>query len=101
MRNATIKSLMNRIEAIARKEYRDIVGQLQCMLDMYEGKTAPKEKRAYTKRKAKAIPTTPEIKVDGRSKRKPLTAQQKKNISMGIKLAHARKKLSDSQVSTH
>lgn len=92
-KDITIKSLMNRIEAIARREYRDIVGQLQCMLDMYEGKDAPKAKRSYTKRKAKASPTVTAPKQDGRNKRKPLSAQQKKNISMGIKLAHARKKL--------
>jgi hypothetical protein len=93
MHNQTIKSLMNRIETIARQEYRDIVGQLTCMLDMYEKQTGVKSKRTYTKRKAKSVVTS-DVPAVARKKRKPLTAKQKKNISMGRRLANARKKLS-------
>jgi hypothetical protein len=91
MHNQTIKSLMTRIETIARQEYRDIVGQLTCMLDMYEKQTGVKSKRTYTKRKEKAVVSS--VVPATRKKRKPLTAAQKKNISMGRRLANARKKL--------
>jgi hypothetical protein len=132
-----MKSVMNRIENLAKKEYRDIVGQLEAMLSVYEKTTGVSSKRPYTR---KELATTeakpPEKKVVAKSdrpafqlvspqipkqrkvrkdkgqkraaytkrtpsekmlnaykSRKPLTAQQKKNISMGRKLALARKKL--------
>lgn len=126
-----MKSVMNRIENLARKEYRDIVGQLEAMLSVYERTTGVTSKRQYTR---KELATTeakpPEVKrpafklvspdmpkqrkvrkdkgqkrapyskketsekmLAAYKKRKPLTDQQKKNISMGRKLATARKKL--------
>ena len=125
-----MKSVMNRIENLARKEYRDIVGQLEAMLSVYEKTTGVTSKRPYTK---KELATTeakpPEKKVVAKSdrpsfklvspdmpkqrkvrkdkgqkrgsytkrkpndQRKPMSTQARKNISMGRKLAAARKKL--------
>lgn len=131
-----MKSVMNRIENLAKKEYRDIVGQLEAMLSVYERTTGVTSKRPYTrkelatteakppekkvvksdrptfalvppqmpkqrkvrkdkgqKRAAYTKRTPSEKQANAYKTRKPLTAQQKKNISMGRKLAFARKKL--------
>ena len=125
-----MKSVMNRIENLAKKEYRDIVGQLEAMLSVYERTTGVTSKRTYTrkelstteakppekkvvksdrptfalvspqmpkqrkvrkdkgqKRAAYTKRTPSEKQANAYKTRKPLTAQQKKNISMGRKLA--------------
>lgn len=130
-----MKSVMNRIENLAKKEYRDIVGQLEAMLSVYEKTTGVTSKRPYTRKELATTEAKPPQKVaksdrpafqlvspqmpkqrkvrkdkgqkratytkrtpsekmvNAYKNRKPLTAQQKKNISMGRKLAFARKKL--------
>lgn len=123
MRNATLKSTIARIETIARNEYRDLTGQLNAMLDLWnktfgdslspllqikgslrtshDGPVAmPATKRKARKDKGQKRETysksEPMPVTTQRKQRKPLTAQQKKNISMGRKLAYARKKLNAS-----
>lgn len=108
MRKANeLKTVLNRIEAIARKEYRDIVGQLEMMLDVYEGKTTLSSKRPYTLKELATTEGKPPTKVgrpkgsknhpavhkDGTPKKFVMTKQQRKNVSMGLKLSWARRKL--------
>ena len=121
MRKPTLKSLMTRLEKLAKSEYRDIEGQLRCVLDHYESSrpmpikvSEPKQKRAYTKRQKDQRPelvlTSPEMpkqrkpRSDIGKKRKPynvtktrspMSKQHRKNISMGRKLANARRKLAE------
>lgn len=54
---------MNRIENLARKEYRDIVGQLEMMLSVYEKQTGVSSKRPYTKKELKTTEAKPPEKV--------------------------------------
>jgi hypothetical protein len=108
MRKANeLKTLLNRIETIARREYRDIVGQLQMMLDIYEKQTCLTSERPYTRKELATTEGKPPTKVgrpkgsknhstvhkDGTPKKFVMTKAQRKNVSMGLKLSWARRKL--------
>jgi hypothetical protein len=86
-----LKTVLNRIETLARKEYRDIVGQLEMMLDVYEKRQGVSSKRPYTRTELKSTEGKPPSKP--RKKSKTMTSQGRKNISMGMKLSWARRKL--------
>ena len=119
-----MKSVMARVENLARKEYRDIVGQLEAMLAVYEKTTGVNSKRPYTKKELATTEAKPPEKVvksdrpafqlvspgpakqrkvrsdkGGTHKKwaKPKPAKARtargKAISMGKRLASARKKL--------
>jgi hypothetical protein len=67
-----MKSVMNRIENIARKEFRDIVGQLEAMLAVYEKQTGVTSKRPYTKKELATTEAKPPERV---VKLKPLASK--------------------------
>lgn len=48
--NSEVKPLMNRIENLARKEHRNIVGQLTHILEVYEKTTGLSGKRPYNRK---------------------------------------------------
>ena len=48
--NSEVKPLMNRIENLARKEHRNIVGQLTHILEVYEKATGLSGKRPYNRK---------------------------------------------------
>lgn len=48
--NSEVKPLMNRIENLARKEHRNIVGQLTHILEVYEKTTGLSDKRPYNRK---------------------------------------------------
>ena len=102
-----LKNVLNRIETIARQEYRDIVGQLEMMLDVYEKQVGVSSKRPYTRTELATTEGKPPAKMgrpkgsknhstvhkDGTPKKFVMTKQQRKNVSMGLKLSWARRKL--------
>lgn len=97
MRKANeLKTVLNRIETLARKEYRDIVGQLEMMLDVYEQRQGVSSKRPYTR---KELPTT-EAKPPAKPRKKTMSSKGRKNISMGMKLSWARRKLASSNITS-
>lgn len=59
--NSEVKPLMNRIENLARKEHRNIVGQLTHILEVYEKTTGITGKRPYN-RKPKELAQEKELK---------------------------------------
>ena len=117
--NSAVQPLMTRIENMARKEHRNIVGQLTHILEVYEKTTGITGKRAYNRKpkqlvqekvvKPKRYLAQPRIGTQlsllddpvgkPRKVRKDLggnhkmTAQGRKNIAAAQKLRHARKKL--------
>ena len=102
MRKTTeLKTVLNRIETLARKEYRDIVGQLEMMLDVYEKQVGVSSKRPYTR---KELATTegkpPTTKLKRKKKDGVMSTQGRKNISMGMKLSWARRKLAASNTTS-
>lgn len=48
-----VKEVLGRIEALAKKEFRDLVGQLNAMLAVYEDATGKTSKRPYKPRTQK------------------------------------------------
>lgn len=48
--NSAVTPLMNRIENMARKEHRNIIGQLTHILEVYEKATGITGKRAYNRK---------------------------------------------------
>lgn len=113
--NSEVKPLMTRIENLARKEHRNIVGQLTHILETYETVTGITGKRPY-QRKSKELAQEKTLKkrkavapigvqlslLDDVKQRKirkdkgkshTMSAAGRKAISATQKLRHARQKL--------
>jgi hypothetical protein len=58
-----MKSVLARVENLAKKEYRDMVGQLEAMLAVYEKQTGVTSKRPYTKKELATTEAKPPEKV--------------------------------------
>lgn len=63
--NNKLKTLLNRVENLAKKEHRDIVGQLSAILELYETRTGISSKRPYNR---KPTPATSKKKAEPRLK---------------------------------
>jgi len=115
-----MKAVLNRIENLARKEYRDIVGQLEMMISVYEKTTGVTSKRPYTKKELATTEAKPPQKVvkSDRPAFKPVSPEmpkirkvrkdkgqkrgaytkRKQQIPMSKKLVDARKKLEQAAI---
>ena len=63
--NNKLKTLLNRVQNLAKKEHRDIVGQMSAILELYETRTGISSKRPYNR---KPTPTTSKKKAEPRLK---------------------------------
>lgn len=48
--NNKLKTLLNRVQNLAKKEHRDIVGQMSAILELYEARTGISSKRPYNRK---------------------------------------------------
>lgn len=71
------------------------MGQLEMMLDVYEKQVGVSSKRPYTRKELATTEGKPPTKKAGK-KGAVLSKQSRKNISMGMKLSWARRKLAKS-----
>lgn len=95
-----IATLMNRIENLARKEHRDIVGQMTNILEVYEKATGLSGKRPYNRKpkelvQEKTLKKRKVVASKGVMKKRPYNLSEKgrSRIVSAQKMRHARKKL--------
>lgn len=121
-----VKEVLGRIESLARKEFRDLVGQLNAMIAVYEKTTGTTSKRPYKRKSQKETiqatatelvssrpafaltsptPAGRKPRVDKGVKRGPrltktgrkaMSRKSRTNISNGMKLSWAKRKAAQS-----